>query len=395
MKRIISTLACALAVMIGTCTPALAQLKGGLLKRGVTSTFRVEDQSTLSGALQATVVPASRTPGALLWQDQFDLAGGFDGATMVAVEGGRVFVSGLGTSVAGAPTDWLVRAYDAQAGVLLWQNQLDRTGREDYALAVAVKGGLVFAGGSATNAAGSHDVLVRAYDALTGDLRWEDQFDRAGRFDVVTSQTIAVEGGRLFVGGEASQANGNADWFVRAYDAQTGAFLWQDFFDGGSFDHAVSLAAHGQLLVASGLTTDAAILRHFTVRAYDAGSGALRWQDQVPIGNAGFFAATDVGWHVEVQGDRVVVGGSIGDGTDAIRLAVRAYDAQTGALLWHDLVDKGGGFDNAFGVALDGGRAFVAGLGGAGVQGLHGQRLRLAHPRLRSGERCTPLAEAG
>jgi outer membrane protein assembly factor BamB len=61
----------------------------------------------------------------------------------------------------------------------------------------------------------------------------------------------------------------------------------------------------------------------------------------------------------------VIAAGSIGDGTGAIRLAVRAYDAKTGSLLWHDLVDKGGGFDMAASVALSGGHAFVAGIGGA------------------------------
>ncbi len=73
----------------------------------------------------------------------------------------------------------------------------------------------------------------------------------------------------------------------------------------------------------------------------------------------------DVAWQVAAQGDRVVAAGSIGDGTDAFRLAVRAYDAKTGALLWHDLVDTRGGADAAFSVALNGGRAFVAGTGGA------------------------------
>jgi hypothetical protein len=175
---------------------------------------------------------------------------------------------------------------------------------------------------------------------------------------------MAVAGARLFVGGYAGKTNGDVDWFVRAYDRNTGAVLWQDLFDGGDFDHTVSLAARGDLVVASGLTTDVHIMRHFTVRAYDARSGALLWQDQVPTGMTGYFFATDVAWQVAVQGHWVVAAGSISD-TSGIHLAVRAYDARSGALLWHDLVDKGAGADVAFAVALDGGRAFVTGSGGA------------------------------
>jgi len=42
---------------------------------------------------------------------------------------------------------------------------------------------------------------------------------------------------------------------------------------------------------------------------------------------------------------------------------VRTYDANTGTLLWTDLVDVAGGDDAARAVALDDARVFVAGVG--------------------------------
>ena len=302
--------------------------------------------------------------GTLLWQDRLDVATGFDTANSSALAKRQLFVAGAVTN-AGGNSDWLVRAYDRKTGALLWQDQLDRAGRRDAAVAVVADRGLVFASGYVTNASGNRDLMVRAYEARTGTLRWENQFDRAGRRDEPDRLNLAVADGRVLVGGRAAKSDGTADWFVRAYDTQTGFLLWQDFFDGGNFDHNVALAIDSGRVYASGVTTDKNIVRHFTVRTYDAGTGAVLWQDQVPTGNPGFFFVTDVAWQIVARGRRVVAVGSIGDGANKIRLAVRAYQAETGVLLWSDLLDSGAGSDVAFGVALDENGVFVAGSGGA------------------------------
>ncbi len=302
--------------------------------------------------------------GALLWQNRLDVANGFDQANSTATAKRLVFVAGSVTKAANN-SDWLVRALDTRTGAVRWQDQLDLTGRNDSAQAVVTDRGLVFASGYVTTARGDRDLMVRAYEQQSGRLRWESQFDRAGKRDEPDSHNLVVKDGRLLVGGRTAQANGTADWFVRAYDTQTGILLWQDVLDGGNFDHNVSLAIDGGRVYAAGVTTDASIVRHFTVRTYDAGTGAVLWQHRVPVGNQGFFFVTDVAWQVAVRGRRVVAVGSVGDGSDNIRFVVRTYQAETGVLLWSDSLDSGGGSDVAFGVAISDHGVFVAGSGGS------------------------------
>jgi len=66
--------------------------------------------------------------------------------------------------------------------------------------------------------AGNCDFVVRAYDVATTDLVWMDKFDLAGDFD--TAADVVVRNGRAFVVGRGTNANGNQDFLVRAYEAK-------------------------------------------------------------------------------------------------------------------------------------------------------------------------------
>lgn len=337
---------------------------GGIMKENMQKHWVLAVGLLLTLGAGLAPSPARGAEGALLWQQRLDSFAGFDTANSTATAGRRLFVAGAVTNAAGN-SDWFVRALDARSGAVLWQDQLDRAGRADSAQAVVTERGLVFVSGYVTKAGNNRDLLVRAYEANSGRLVWENQFDRAGRRDEPDFFNLAVNDGRVVVGGRSSNAAGVADWFVRAYDALSGVLLWQDLFDGGNFDHNLSLTIESGRVYASGVTTDAGIVRHFTVRTYDAGTGAVLWQDQVQTGNPGFFFVTDVAWQIAARGRRVVAVGSIGDGSGRMKLAVRTYQAETGVLLWSDLLDSGGGSDVAFGVAVNEHGAFVAGSGGA------------------------------
>src|SRR6266403_215088 len=118
---------------------------------------------------------------------------------------------GLGT-LAFLTSPFLEGAGWGSDGRLLWEDQVDKAGGFDAALGIAVAGERVFAAGSAANAAGIDDVLVRAYRARTGVLLWEDLVDKAG----VYSRALAITagGGRVFVAGSASNAAANDDFLV-------------------------------------------------------------------------------------------------------------------------------------------------------------------------------------
>jgi hypothetical protein len=294
--------------------------------------------------------------GALRWADQRDPAGFNDVAEALAVWGGRVFAAGSGERGAGNQ-DFLLRAYEAKTGTLLWEDQTDKAGLNDAAFALAVGGGLVFAAGFGTNAAGNQDFLVRAYRAKDGALVWEDQVDQAGFND--TAFALAVAEGLVFAAGSGQRAAGNEDFLVRAYDATSGALRWENQVDpAGGFDGVNALAVEGGRLFAAGFVTSAAGNFDALIRAYDATSGALLWEDQVD--HAGF---DDAALALTVRGEQVFIAGFGTNAAGNFDVLVRAYQVKDGALVWEDQVDKAGFDDAAVALAAGGGQVVAAGVG--------------------------------
>ena len=257
--------------------------------------------------------------GDLVWEDHVDTAGGADGINALAVRSGLVFAAGFDTNTAGN-RDFLVRAYDAESGTLLWKDQVDKAGAADRAFALAAGAGQVFAGGFSTNAEGNQDFLVRAYNAKTGALLWEDQVDPVGGFDGVNA--LAVEGGRLFAAGFITNAAGNFDALLRAYEAKSGALLWEDQIDRAGFDDAALALTveRGQVFIA-GFGTNAAGNFDVLVRAYQAKTGTLVWEDQVD--KAGF---DDAALALAAGGGHVVAAGAGTTATGDMDVLIRAYD---------------------------------------------------------------------
>jgi outer membrane protein assembly factor BamB len=210
---------------------------------------------------------ASRAGGDLVWEDQVDKAGGADGVSALAIGKGQVFAAGGGQNTAGSQ-DFLVRAYDPKSGVMLWEDQLDQAGFNDVAEALAVQSGQVFAAGSGESGAGKQDFLIRAYDAKTGALLWEDQVDQSGFDDAALALTVCE--GQVFIAGFGTKAAGNNDFLVRAYQAETGALIWEDLVDkAGLSEAAMALAAGGGQVVAGGVGTNAAGNFDVLIRAYE------------------------------------------------------------------------------------------------------------------------------
>lgn len=166
--------------------------------------------------------------------------------------------------------------------------------------------------------------LLRAYDPVSGSLLWEDRLqDVSGAEEL---GRLALDAGRLFVTVMAARSSASTgfDWMVRAYDAATGAVLWTDDLHHGSYDWARRLAAAGERVFVAGTLGDGALDRALAVRAYDAATGALAWAAE-----PGQLAAPEVIPAIAASADRVFVGGVV-DGTTR----VLAYDAASGDVVW-------------------------------------------------------------
>lgn len=319
--------------------------------------------------LSAAAVP----DGSLLWQVRF--FGGNGPTAHVAVSGNRVFVAGKAPAVVGGKTGWLVTAYDSGTGAVLWHNAYSGPDpNENNATTITVSHGLVIVGGFASATPFNDVAMIRVYDQFTGALRWQDRFDYAAPKSTISLSFAGInwvvsgdETERpplVYAVGRGREADGSTAWFVRAYNEGTGALLWSNLFHDSYFDDAVSAAFNNGSLYVSGFTFDIATkLRHFTVCAYDARSGSLLWEDQVPGGLPGF-SQSDLAAAVASDGNRVIAVGKISD-QNGYHFAVRAYDTVTGSLIWNDLVNTGDGLDYALNIALASGNAYVVGLGGA------------------------------
>ena len=259
----------------------------------------------------------------------------------------------------------LVIASNAHAG-LLWEDTVSGGRSEGQANSVVTAAGRVHVAGFISDEESSI-ALVRTYDEATGALLWDSRFAIAQELG-----DLALEDGRLFATAFVSRGHdlGSREWAVVAYDAASGAELWQDVRDDGPFGQAWSLAtADGRLFAAGTGSTDASSTA-FVVRALDAATGAQLWADSpgpsgadgsfaIAVGDARVFAAGPVDGHVRLVayaqedgrelwsatgaelpyfgriGGLAFAGGRVLLATDLHdEVLVQAWDAASGALVW-------------------------------------------------------------
>ncbi|MBM4266819.1 MAG: hypothetical protein FJ144_09435 [Deltaproteobacteria bacterium] len=215
-------------------------------------------------------------------------------ARAIAAAASRAVVAGFREAPAG--DEWLVRAYDAKRGTLLWDDQLNVNGGDARANAVAVKGRRTIVAGEVT-AAGETNWLVRVYDTKTGETIWADQpsgTTSSGR----GAESVVVSGSRVVVGGGAEDGNGNLDWRLRAYDLHAGTLLWEAELDlEGEDDVLVDLAMKGSRLLAGGNVASAEGNQDLFVRVYDTLDGSVEWSDRIDGAAEGDDELTGVWMH--------------------------------------------------------------------------------------------------
>lgn len=259
-----------------------------------------------------------------------------------------VVVAGGDRMVAGPDLEGAVRAYNQKTGTLLWSKQIP-TG--DFTK-VAVVGKIAYAATTVATQTQDPGILLVAYDLLTGDVVWDETFGPGPEdprcFDLVASgKVVVVVGQKAGIGG-----GGNSDWLVRAHDAKTGEFLWDDVLDlEGNADTAFSAAVKGsKLYVGGAVSTDAgAGARDTFLKAYALGSGQSPWDH-----------------HAEEAGDEVVQDVVVGGGkvvtlhlADFSDYIVRTHAAKSGIVAWDTPLDVDSVFVT-FRFAANGSRVVVA-----------------------------------
>ena len=319
----------------------------------------VSGTGDVSGSSQSLIRAYLARTGTLLWQDSWP-GDGF--SLRLALEGAFLAVAGGITDTAGVIHP-IARAYIAAVGAVLWTDRsspLDYTGPGWFG-GVTLRDGVVHVAGTVSRTViGTRGCLVRRYAVLTGARAWETVRDATA---TCTPLAVAADRRRVVLTGLAGI--GHDDFFVQAFDAATGGFLWQDrtLFGSTTTNEGTSVElANGQAIVSgwrmfSGTTPG--LKETFFVRSYDADSGVLRWENTHQVDELGVFM-----WHgldLDVARGRVfAVGQAVGYGT----WLVRALELSSGDVIWQrqfepDVIGANYGWTQA--AAVDGGRLFVAG----------------------------------
>jgi PQQ-like domain len=257
------------------------------------------------------------TSGRILWDNVLD-KGSDDLPQALSANSNVVVVAGYGGNVGGPYVDFVVRAYDPLTGAVLWDDQVDKSGTDDAAWAVAIEGNQVFVAGT-TSVGFTNDLIVRAYDARSGKLKWEIR--RAGAFPL----KIASTPGRLFVAGFVS-----SNTFVAALNLKNGGIIWQDTSRPGVY---FDLAVKTNFVIATGANNK----RGIVVQVYDPQTGAVVWSDQSSpqAGFAEFISA------VTATEEGVYIAGVGGKDFEYSEFLVRGYNLTTGSILFQERTQRG------------------------------------------------------
>lgn len=199
--------------------------------------------------------------------------------------------------------------------------------------------------------------------AQSGTVLWTDKFGPSSYWN--PSYDICINGSTVVTVGETwIEDNSNYTHFtVRAYNAETGAPIWTDQYNrqtGSLADCANAVATSGSRVFAAGYTTTTTTGSSFTVRAYDLLTGRVLWTRFLDReGTRADYASA-----LAENGSRVFAAGTTETTAAGKVFTVRAFDTATGRVLWTRYYNAATGAraDEARAITATTDKVFVAGM---------------------------------
>jgi len=232
----------------------------------------------LSHALSPAFAEAPLAGPRLLWQ-AVDATTDTTAVYTLTTNGSRLFIAEAGLhrdTIATRPTiTWLITAYDAGTGATLWRDELyPPPSTIALAKAIATTNDLVIVAGASSNTSYAYIWLVRAYNAATGTLRWQDTIDQGPTSAFASAIAIVptAAGPRIVVAGTGVGVDGTPIWLVRAYDT-TGSILLTTAIHplpGTITAQPTAIAVEGTRVFVTGTATDEAGTIRVVTQAYTA-----------------------------------------------------------------------------------------------------------------------------
>jgi hypothetical protein len=262
--------------------------------------------------------------GEVLWTDTYDHGGGWNEAYDVAIQGGTVIAMGTGRTAEGSD-EWIVRAYDIATGGLVWSDSYSEGGGENAAFATVASPQGLFVGGETETADGSRRLTLRSYNPLNGAVLWTDNYDRGFGYNQILD--VEYQNGYVVAVGEGRLSETEIGLLVRCYDAMSGELLWQES-NPMSDSSADNIALSDDMAFVSGVEPGV-----FFIRSYDLSNGSLLWEDT--YANDGWFnfftgVAYENGFVTAAAFNQWI---TLPDLDYRYGLTVRSYDADNGRLV--------------------------------------------------------------
>ncbi len=134
--------------------------------------------------------------------------------------------------------------------------------------------------------------------------------------------------------------------------------VWLDYTSEGGHDEIWWMVENDDSVftAAEYITTEETSL--FAVRAYRQGSEIPVWSSQTDLGEG-----QNIAMSVDAVSGYVAACGNGVDSLGRTLFVVQMLDANTGEVLWTDTYDNGGGWNEAYDVAIQGGRVMAVGTG--------------------------------
>lgn len=223
----------------------------------------------------AEVSPAGPRP---LWQ-AIDATTDTAAVYTLATNGSQVFIGEAGLHrdpAAPWPTiTWLITAYDAASGVTLWRDELyPPPSTIALVKAIATTNDLVIVAGASSNASHAYIWLIRAYDAATGTLRWQDTIDQGSTSAFASAIAVipTATGPRIVVAGTGTGEDGAPVWLIRAYAVDGSILLTAAVrpLPGTITAQPTAIAVEGARLFITGTATDETGAIRVVTQAYTA-----------------------------------------------------------------------------------------------------------------------------
>lgn len=181
-------------------------------------------------------------------------------------------------------------------------------------------------------------ITVKVYDAGSGEVLSDDTYELNVNDGDAPRSNGSQE--RIFAGGVGLGATDLSNFVLRVYDARTGRFQWEGQLnltprDGGRAGQLVSTLSPRRASVTKIHTVDASMRQpSFLLRALDASTGGLVWEDEFSTEGAG---------SGKVERIAARLSRSEGDPTDASHtfdFRIRMFDRNGQDVLWEDLVSQ-------------------------------------------------------